>query len=246
MQSPVYASSINLFVYIKNSINRCCALTTGQVFFNLYKEYRDALTAYSKALMAKMPQPYVSSTAMLSNQLSGNAAPAAANPKTANYRVPAGEEVTVCNVINTCEYAVDTIEPLEELIKDKIDETYEETVDLMDSQDEFNEVTTVAIRILISGLESRLEPFFKELTSTNWSAFSEVGEESQYAQSICGVIEPYFTSCSKVLPNLYYRNVCDKFARGFVSAFMAAVSKGKRYSDVSTQQLLLDSYMMKR
>ena len=48
-----------------------------------------------------------------------------------------------------------------------------------------------------------------------------------------------------MLPNLYYRNVCDKFAGGFVSAFMAAVSKGKRYSDVSTQQLLLDSYMMK-
>ena len=125
-ESPVYASSINLFVYIKNSINRCCALTTGQVFFNVYKEYKVALTAYSKALLGKMPQPYISSSSMLSNQLSGNAAPSAANPKTATYRIPPGEEVTVCNVINTCEYAVETIEPLEELMKDKIDETYQE------------------------------------------------------------------------------------------------------------------------
>ena len=115
----------------------------------------------------------------------------------------------------------------------------------MDSQDEFNDVTAVALRVLVSGLESRLEPYFKELTSTNWSAFSEVGEESRYARSICSAVEPFFTSCSKVLPNIYYRNLCDKFAAGFVTSFMTAVSKGKRYSDVSTQQLLLDSYMMK-
>jgi hypothetical protein len=33
---PVFTSSVNLFVYMKNSINRCSLLTTGTTFFTLY------------------------------------------------------------------------------------------------------------------------------------------------------------------------------------------------------------------
>ena len=136
------------------AFRRCCALTNDVVFFNLYKEYKSALISYAKTLLLKIPQPYISSTAMMTAQLRKDKEDPV-NPKTASYRLPPGEETTVCHVIDTCEYCVDTIEALEELIKDKIDEKYKETVDMYDEGEEFGEVSSIGLRILISGLENR-------------------------------------------------------------------------------------------
>lgn len=40
---PVFSTSVNIFVYIKNSIQRCTKFTTGQTFFDLHHEYRSCL-----------------------------------------------------------------------------------------------------------------------------------------------------------------------------------------------------------
>lgn len=37
---PVFTSAINIFVYIKNAIKRCTALTTAATFFTLAKEFK--------------------------------------------------------------------------------------------------------------------------------------------------------------------------------------------------------------
>jgi len=243
-EMPVFTSSINLFVYMKNSINRCCALTNDVVFFNLYKEYKSALISYAKTLLLKIPQPYISSTAMMTAQLRKDKEDPV-NPKTASYRLPPGEETTVCHVIDTCEYCVDTIEALEELIKDKIDEKYKETVDMYDEGEEFGEVSSIGLRILISGLENRLEVGFKEFSRTDWSAFDDVGEESPYVQTMSSCITQFFGLCQASLPILYYRNLCDNFSALFLKNYNSALMKVKRYSDISTQQILLDVYSLK-
>lgn len=40
---PVFSTSVNIFVYIKNSIQRCTKFTTGQTFFDLHQEYKSCL-----------------------------------------------------------------------------------------------------------------------------------------------------------------------------------------------------------
>lgn len=40
---PVFSSSVNIFVYIKNSVQRCTKLTTGQTFFDLHEEFKSCL-----------------------------------------------------------------------------------------------------------------------------------------------------------------------------------------------------------
>lgn len=40
---PVFSTSVNIFVYIKNSIQRCTKFTTGQTFFDLHHEYKSCL-----------------------------------------------------------------------------------------------------------------------------------------------------------------------------------------------------------
>lgn len=40
---PVFSTSVNLFVYIKNSILRCTVFSTGRTFFDLHNEYKSCL-----------------------------------------------------------------------------------------------------------------------------------------------------------------------------------------------------------
>lgn len=47
---PVFSTSVNIFVYIKNSIQRCTKFTTGQTFFDLHEEFKSCLR-YGMLLM---------------------------------------------------------------------------------------------------------------------------------------------------------------------------------------------------
>lgn len=159
------------------------------------------MKSYAKTLLMKIPQPYVSSMAMAAQQLRKDKDDPV-NPKMANYRLPSGEETTVCHVIDTCEYCVDTIEALEELIKDKIDESYKDTVDMMDEGDEFGEGTTIALRVLISGLENRLEAGFKEFGRINWGEFDDVGEGEPHRFAVSASHSRIYTNSSLRPQNL--------------------------------------------
>jgi hypothetical protein len=51
----VYGSSISMFVFIKNSIKRCTALTTGPTFLTLCREFKTCLQNYSESLRLRCP-----------------------------------------------------------------------------------------------------------------------------------------------------------------------------------------------
>ena len=103
---PVFVSSTNLFIYMKNSITRCTALTKEKTFFLLQRSFQKKLQSYAKVLDKKLPQPQtqiVAKMASLANIQTGD------STQTTNtvYRIPTGQEVTVCYVIDTCEYCAD-------------------------------------------------------------------------------------------------------------------------------------------
>jgi hypothetical protein len=173
---PVFTSSTDLFVYIKNSITRCTALTKGKTFFSLYKVYKDTLKKYALVIAGKLP---------------------ASN-------IPVGEEKTVAYVVDTCEYCAETVEALQDLIRDKIDSEYKEKIDMNAEQESFHDASTKAIRLLVSGLLVRLEPGFKEMASINWGTMSTVSDESKYVRSIHDVIQSFVISVSALLPSSYF------------------------------------------
>jgi len=216
-ERPVFTSSTDLFVYIKNSVTRCTALTKGKTFFSLYKAYKDTLKKYAQLIAGKLP---------------------ASN-------IPAGEERTVCHVVDTCEYCADTVEALQDLIQDKIDPEYKEKIDMNAEQEAFHDSSTKAIKLLVSGLILRVDSAFKEMSSINWGSMNVVGEESKYVRSIHDTIQPFVASVSELLPSSYFRNFCDKLASSFITSLYSNISKLKRISESGTQQLLLDVYNLK-
>lgn len=248
-ERPVFISSTKLFVYIKGSITRCTALTKGNSFFLLYNTFRDALTNYCQVLDSKLPPAIQQSgPANMGGIVIGPFAGTKLqeSPATsASYRIAPGEEVTVCHVISTCEYCADTMEALEELIRDTIDPEYVAKIDMISDQERFHETTAKSIRILVSGLSNRLSDAIKTMGSMKWEAWSSVGEESAYVLTIHEEVKPFVQTVRKLLPTSYFRSFCDKFALMFSSQYYEALLKLKRISEPGTQQLQLDVYNLK-
>ena len=257
---PVFTSSTALFVYIKNSITRCTNLTKGQTFFQLFASFQDTLKKYANVLEGMFPKPNVAvAAASAAINLSANIGigSALANPSgvaaSANssnsgaqsYRIPPGEEVTICYVIDTCEYCADTMEALEDLIRDKIDDKYKDKIDMSGEQEAFHDVTAKGIRVLVSGLENRADKPFRDMASIKWADMDVVGEESPYVRAMHEAICPFVITVRGLLPTSYFRNFCDKFAAAFTTTFYNSLIRQKRISESGSQQLLLDVTTLK-
>lgn len=245
---PVFTTSTKLFVYIKGSITRCTALTKGNAFFLLHQAFQDSLRKYAQVLSSKLPPPLpqpsnVGGLSIANVQFGKKEGVTPAHERF--YRVPKGEEVTVCHVIGTCEYCADTVEALEDLIRDTIDDGYKAKIDMMGQQEIFHDITAKAIRVLVSGLENRLEDPLKTMTSIDWGVFYDVGEESDYVRYMHKEIQPYVTTARGLIPTSYFRSFCDKFALAFMTTYYDTVIRLKRISEPGTQQLLLDVYNLK-
>jgi vacuolar protein sorting-associated protein 53 len=254
-EHPVFISSTNLFVYIKGSITRCTALTTGNTFFLLYQAFLDSLRKYAQILQSKLPSPIT--TSVSSNVVGGiNLASVvtvggnksdntSSTIQSTIYRIPPGEEIMVCHVVTTCEYCADTIEALEDLIRDTVDEEYVERISMLEGQEAFHDITAKAIRVLVSGLIQRIDPAFKDLSNQNWANCDVVGEESSYVRRMHDEIRPFVLIARKSLPVSYFRSFCDKFLISFAAAYRDCIIRLKRISEPGTQQLLLDVYSLK-
>ncbi|KAL7542575.1 hypothetical protein ACHAXR_011910 [Thalassiosira sp. AJA248-18] len=246
-ERPAFVSSTNLFIYMKNSITRCTALTKEKTFFLLQRAFQKKLRSYAQVLEKKLPPPLgthnVAKMALANISQGGSVVGQATNSTI--YRIPPNEEVTICHVIDTCEYCADTVEALEDLIQDKIGDKYKEKIDMSEEQGAFQDVTAKSIRVLVSGLEQRLDVPLKEISRTNWSSFDMVGEESTYVRTIHLTVHPFVVQVRELIPSSYFRSFCDKFALTFASTYYRTLLGLKRISEAGTQQLLLDVYSIK-
>jgi len=250
-EKPLLTSSTALFVYIKGSITRCTVLTKGSPFFYLCQSFKDTLRKYATVLSGKLPSPTSGTTVVGGITISASVGGLVASggnkevSSTSTYKIAPGGEENVCHVIATCEYCADTVEALEDLIKETIEDSYKVKVDMSGEQEAFHDVMARGIKVLVSGLENRAEPAFRTMTSTNWATFNEVGEESSYVRAMHSAILPFVESVHDLIPSSYFRSFCDKFGFSFCATYYNALIRLKRISEAGTQQLLLDVYNLK-
>mmetsp|Transcript_6722 Transcript_6722/g.8843 ORF Transcript_6722/g.8843 Transcript_6722/m.8843 type:complete len:874 (+) Transcript_6722:83-2704(+) len=224
---PVFSSSVSIFGYMKSSLKRCTALTTGQTLLGLAKEFNRCLTEYANLLANKLPQP-------------------AKNPQgKETYKIADGAEQKICYVVNTAEYCAETLPQLAEMIRSRIDETYKDSISTEKEQEDFHEVVAHAMKVIVSGLESRFDPAYKSMSQVNWGTLEMVGEESEYVVIINDAISHYIPILKSSLSSLYFRSFCDKFAASFMNGYLNQILKLRRINEQGTQQLLLDLYNLK-
>ena len=236
-----YKSSNDLLVAIRNSLQRTSAVNNALSLLCVYKEYRRALQNYANMLTTRMPPPLKErDTSGLGGFGSSSSSAAPVDPRKAAYKIPAGEEATVCNVIATSEYTAETISDLEDAVKQKLLPQYRDKIDMSVEVDKFRDVTAIGIRILVTGLENRLDAAYREVGAVQWSTIPSVEDESPYVRMMNNVIRPYAESLGMLLPAIYYKNFCDKFAANFATQFYSVLCKQKRFSEMGTHQMLLD------
>lgn len=82
---------------------------------------------------------------------------------------------------------------------------FADKVDLAEEQEPYYNVITQAIRVLVSGLETRVEPAFRAMSAINWGSCEMVGEESHYVRNIHDAFQNFVPSIRSLLSTLYFR-----------------------------------------
>lgn len=87
----------------------------------------------------------------------------------------------------------------------EMDPSFTEKVDLAAEQEPYYNVITQAVRVLVSGLETRVEPAFRAMSAINWGSCEMVGEESNYVRSIHDAFQGFVPNIRSLLSTLYFR-----------------------------------------
>lgn len=215
----VYGSSINMFVFIKNGIKRCTALTTGQTFLSLSKEFKTAMQNYVEMLR---------STKGLNNKSFAQ-----------------GAESSLCILINTTEYCMEVVPQLEQMVKQKLAPSLKEKMDFGSEVDAFSDLMAVALKNLINVVMDRMDVGFRGMQQLPWGTINQVGEESSYCHQFHSALQESMNKIRDVLSHTYFSNFCMKLATEIIGRYQESLMKQKRISEMGSQQLLVDTYSLK-
>jgi len=255
----VYSSASSMFVFIKNSIKRCTALSNGLTFVALCKEFKTCMQQYSEMLRNRCPLPITVSASpyfsAVNNSSFGNlsstdfprgvGAPVPVIAAPVVYRISPGGEAAICYLMNTGDYCAETVSQLEGIIKLKMAPKFVDRVDLNSEVDVFVDLVAYSLKVLVSGIMERLEGTFRAMGGINWAGSEQIGEESPYINQFSLILIEAMTKIREALSSSYITSFCSKLATEILQKYLDIILRQKRISETGSQQLLLDAYNIK-
>lgn len=160
-------------------------------------------------------------------------------------KIPVGQEMMVCHVINTGEYCAEVVPQLEQLIKNKMATQFSEKLDMQTEVDTFMDLVAHTMKVLVAGVMDRLDFALKMFAGTNWGGEIDVGEESAYVLQFHKILLDFIPKVRQDLTTSYFNSFCTKVATELLERYKEGLMRQKRISESGTQQLLLDAYNLK-
>jgi hypothetical protein len=217
-----YGSSQKMFEFIKSSLKRCTAFSTGKTYLSLSKEFRICLQHYAENLRFRCPSPV---------------ALRAGKPQ---YVISAGENQLMGKVVTTGEYCIDTVPQLEMMMQKHINPSLREEIQFTSQIDAFMDMVSFTYTIITAGITERLEPAMKTLRSTNVTSIDSVGDDSKYVKEMIAVINEIIPKIRACLSPSYFQSFCMNLVKGIFERVLENILKLKRISKTGGGQLLLD------
>lgn len=219
-----YDSSRKIFEYIKGSLKRCTVFSTGLTFLSLSKEFRICLENYAMYLKNRCP---------------------AALPQPKPTKIPVYPfnkliESTLCRVVCTGEYCIDTIPALENLMKSKIQPQYENQVDFQPQIEKFMDTISFTMDVLSAGEVHRMDVDFQTMKSIDWGKIDNVEDVGQYTKHMLKICSDCIPRIRLSMSTVYFQQVCSRFASTFLDGFLDTIWQLKRINKNGGGQLLLD------
>lgn len=215
----VLPSSADLFLFYRHVLGQTAKLSTGAPLLDLAKLFARYLNIYSTSIL---------------------------NP-TFPDKVSSEDDIrTIALIMNTADYCFNTTSQLEERIQNQIDAEFKEKVNFENEKSAYLDIANQCIRRLVAKVESSCDYAWREMTNTNWGKLETVGDQSSYVSELqknitteTGLILKYITK------DLYVRLVCDKVVESVMNAFLSSVVRCRPISEVTSEQMLLDLYVLR-
>ncbi|XP_072265998.1 vacuolar protein sorting-associated protein 53 homolog [Pyxicephalus adspersus] len=238
----VLPSCADLFVYYKKCMVQCSQLSTGEPMIALTTIFQKYLREYAlKILSGNLPKTSSSSTGLTITSLLKEKE----GSEVAKFTTE--ELCLICSILSTAEYCLATTQQLEEKLKEKVDVTLTERINLTTEMDTFSTVISNSIQLLVQDLDSACDPALTAMSKMPWQNVEHVGDQSPYVTSIIlhikqnvPIIRDNLASTRK-----YFTQFCIKFANSFIPKFINHLFKCKPISMVGAEQLLLDTHSLK-
>jgi hypothetical protein len=255
--AEVFPSAGILFTQYKNSLVQCVQLSTGVALRNLAYVFQRNLKDYAiKVLQGCLPKQTSSLREMTSLSTQGvrSTASAAAGLFQSFLKEYGGSTfsnqdiITVCSVILTANYCLETTQQLEKKLKEKVDAQFRNDISLANEQDIFHGIIRSSVQLLVSNFEAVCEPAFTLMIKTNWSTVGTPIGPSQYVMIMS-------TELQRIVPfvrdNLseaikFFTLLCSSFAEVIVPRIVSNLFKCKNVCQGGAEQLLLDTHTLKK
>jgi vacuolar protein sorting-associated protein 53 len=217
----VIPSSTELFHFYRLTLAQCAKLSTGNRLLELSKTFAKYLDQYCQQVLFHFL-----------GERGGSAGPAI-------------EDIIL--VLNTADYCYITCNSLEEKIKGRIDQEFKENVDLQSQADAFMGVASAAVRALVRKVELVCDPPWREMRNTPWSRLESVGDQSTYVAELIHHIREQSSGILKMLHKQQYaRAFCDNLVDVVANTYIANIVQCRPITEVGAEQMLLDSYVIKK
>ncbi|XP_071790088.1 vacuolar protein sorting-associated protein 53 homolog isoform X2 [Asterias amurensis] len=249
----ILPSSADLFVAYKNCMVQCSNLSTGAPLLSLTATFQKYLREYASRLLTNnLPKTQAGQGASTTVGAMGINISALLKEglKESTSEAPKftpEEQYLVCSLLCTAEYCLDTTLQLEEKLKEKVDTTLVDKINLNAEMDVFHGVISNCIQLLVQDLESACDPALSAMNKVNWAAIETVGDQSSYVTAITSHIKQTLPVIRDNLASArkYFTQFCIKFVNTFIPRFVSHLYKCKPISTVGAEQLLLDTHSLK-
>uniref|UniRef100_A0A8B9F942 Vacuolar protein sorting-associated protein 53 homolog n=1 Tax=Amazona collaria TaxID=241587 RepID=A0A8B9F942_9PSIT len=238
----VLPSCADLFVYYKKCMVQCSQLSTGEPMIALTTIFQKYLREYAwKILSGNLPKTTSSSGGLTITSLLKEKE----GSEVAKFTLE--ELCLICSILSTAEYCLATTQQLEEKLKEKVDVSLVERINLTGEMDTFSIVISNSIQLLVQDLDAACDPALTAMSKMQWQNVEHVGDQSPYVTSVILHIKQNVPIIRDNLASMrkYFTQFCIKFANSFIPKFINHLFKCKPISMVGAEQLLLDTHSLK-
>ncbi|XDV32284.1 hypothetical protein PO909_003142 [Leuciscus waleckii] len=238
----VLPSCADLFVYYKKCMVQCSQLSTGEPMIALSTIFQKYLREYAwKILSGNLPKTSTNSGGLtISSLLKEKEGSEAA-------KFTMEELCLICSILSTAEYCLATTQQLEEKLKEKVDKSLMERINLTGEMDTFSTVISNSIQLLVQDLDAACDPALTAMSKMPWQSVEHVGDQSPYVTSVIMHIKQNVPIIRDNLASTrkYFTQFCIKFTNSFIPKFINHLFRCKPISMVGAEQLLLDTHSLK-
>lgn len=241
----VLPSCAELFVFYKKCMVQCAQLSTGQPMVDLTTVFQKYLCEYAIKLLQNNLPKFVNSNSLAT--LTSTFQNLSFLKEGEVTKFTTDEQCRICCILSTAEYCLETTQQLGDKLKEKVDSSLGEKINLSNEQDMFHNVIANCIQLLVQDLEASCEPALTAMNKIPWQTMDTVGDQSPFVTAITSHIKQTipFLRDNLASTRKYFTQFCIKFANSFIPKFINHLFKCKPISTVGAEQLLLDTHMLK-